>query len=130
MSKREPNKTKRQRKKVDLADRYQEIGICAVAAALRCQKEKKPDAMSASRQQKEDSSKRSTGAPVKYQAQFVMRTKDFQSLDEKRAYYRLLRHLLSEQLQATYKKDQARPLPPRIVDVLKMLEPRKPPETN
>jgi hypothetical protein len=59
-----------------------------------------------------------------------MRTKDFQSLDEKRAYYRLLRHLLSERLQATYKKDQARPLPSRIVDVLKTLEPRKPPETH
>ena len=42
MSKREPNKTKRERKKVDLADRYQKIGISAVAAALRCQKEKKP----------------------------------------------------------------------------------------
>lgn len=49
MSKREPTKTKRQRKKVDLADRYQEIGIGAVAAALRCRKEKKPDDMSARR---------------------------------------------------------------------------------
>jgi hypothetical protein len=59
-------KTKRQRKRVDLADRYQKIGISAVVAALRCQKEKKPDAMSASRQQKEDSSKRSANGPVKY----------------------------------------------------------------
>jgi hypothetical protein len=66
MSKREPNKTKRQRKKVDLADRYQEIGISAVVAALRCQKEKMPDAMSASRQQKGDSSTRSANGPVKY----------------------------------------------------------------
>ena len=58
--------TKRQYKKVDLSDRYQEIGINAVAAALRCQKEKKQtDAMSASRQQKEDSSKRSANGPVK-----------------------------------------------------------------
>ena len=59
MSKREPNKTK-QRKKVDLADRYQKIGISAVAAALRCQKEKKPDDLS------ENSSKWSTGGPAKY----------------------------------------------------------------
>ena len=56
-----------------------------------------------------------------------MRTKYFRSLDEKRAYYRLLRHLLSEKLQATYKKDQARPLPPRTVDLLKTLEHRKSP---
>ena len=55
-----------------------------------------------------------------------MRTKDFRSLDEKRAYYRLLRHLLSE----TYKKDQARPLPPRIVDVLKTFDDRKSPEAH
>ncbi len=94
MSKREPNKTKRQRKKVDLADRYQEIGIGAVAAALRWQ------------------------------------TKDFLLLDEKRAYYRFLRHLLSEKLQASYMEDQARPLPPRMVDLLKTLEHCKPPETH
>lgn len=66
MSKREPTKTKRERKTVDLADRYQEIGISAVAAALRCQKEKKPDDLSAWRQQKENSSKRSIGGPEKY----------------------------------------------------------------
>ena len=51
-------KTKLQRKKVDLADCYQEIGISAVAAALRCQKENKPDDMSAS-------NNRSTGRPVR-----------------------------------------------------------------
>lgn len=39
---------------------------------------------------------------------------------EKRAYYRLLRHRLSGELQ-TYKEDQARPLPPRIADLLKTL---------
>jgi hypothetical protein len=55
-----------------------------------------------------------------------MQTKDSQSLEERRAYYRLLRHLLSERLQASYKKDQARPLPSRIVEVLKTLEPRRP----
>ena len=46
MSKSKRIKTKRQSKKVDLADRYQEIGISSVAAALRCQKEKKPDDIS------------------------------------------------------------------------------------
>jgi hypothetical protein len=58
------------------------------------------------------------------------RTKDLRSLDEKRAYYRLLRHLLSEKLQASFMEDQARPLPPRIVDLLKTLEHHKPPETH
>ena len=58
-----------------------------------------------------------------------MRTKDPRSSDEKRAYYRLLRHLLSDRLQASYKEDQARPLPPRMVELLKTLEHGKPPET-
>jgi hypothetical protein len=128
MSKREPNKTKRERKKVDLADRYQKIGISAVAAALRCQKEKKPDDLSAWRQQKENNSKRSTGGPTNIR--LSMLTKYVGSLDEKRAYYRLLRHLLSEKLQASYKEDPARPLPPRMVDLLKTLEQRKPSETH
>lgn len=65
MSKSRQIKTKRQYRKVDLADCYQEIGISAVAAAVRCQKGKNHDAMSASRQQKEDSSKRSANGPVK-----------------------------------------------------------------
>ncbi len=56
MSKSKLTKTKQERKKVDLADHYQKIGISAVAAALRCQKEKKPDDLSAWRQQKENSS--------------------------------------------------------------------------
>ena len=43
MPKSELNKTKRPRKTVDLAGRYREIGISAVAAALRCRSEKKPD---------------------------------------------------------------------------------------
>ena len=59
------NKTKRQHKKVDLADCYQEIGISAVVAAVQCQTGKNHDAMSASRQQKEDSNKRSANGPVK-----------------------------------------------------------------
>jgi hypothetical protein len=128
MLKSELTKTKRQCRKVDLVDRYREIGIGAVAAAVRCQKENKPDDMSVSRQQKEKSSKRSTRGRVKCQAQFVMRTKDFRSLEEKRAYYRLLRHLLSERLQVSYKEDQARPLPSRMADVLKALEQKKAPQ--
>lgn len=123
MLKSELTKTKRQCRKVDLVDRYREIGIGAVAAAVRCQKEKKPDDMSVSRQQMEKSSKRSTSGRVKCQAQFVMRTKDFRSLEEKR---RLLWHLLSERLQVSYKEDQARPLPSRMADVLKALEQKKP----
>jgi len=47
---------------------------------------------------------------------------DFISSEEKRAYFRLLRHLLSENLQASFKEDQARPLPPRMADLLKKLE--------
>ena len=125
MLKSELTKTKRQCRKVDLVDRYREIGIGAVAAAVRCQKEKKPDDMSVSRQQKEKSSKRSTRGRVKCQAQFVMRTKDFRSLEEKR---RLLWHLLSERLQVSYKEDQARPLPSRMADVLKALEQKKAPQ--
>ena len=125
MLKSELTKTKRQCRKVDLVDRYREIGIGAVAAAVRCQKEKKPDDMSVSRQQKEKSSKRSPRGRVKCQAQFVMRTKDFRSLEEKR---RSLRHLLSERLQVPYKEDQARPLPSRMADVLKALEQKKAPQ--
>ena len=35
-----------------------------------------------------------------------MQKKEFVSLEEKRAYYRLLRHLVSTKLQAAYKEDQ------------------------
>jgi hypothetical protein len=51
----------------------------------------------------------------------TMRIKEFRSPKEKRGYYRLLRYLLSNELEATYKEDQARPLPPRIADLLKTL---------
>ena len=57
-----------------------------------------------------------------------MTKNDDRALREKRAYYRLLRHLLSEKLEASYKEDQARPLPPRLTDLLKKLEYRKPTE--
>ena len=55
MPKSELRKTKRPRKTVDLAGRYREIGINAVAAAMPCQDEKKRVDRSASRQQKEKS---------------------------------------------------------------------------
>ncbi len=45
----------------------------------------------------------------------------FRSSDEKRAYFRLLRHLLSEKLQTSYREDQARPLSPGMADLLKKL---------
>jgi len=51
---------------------------------------------------------------------------DFKSSEEKRAYFRLLRHLLSQKLQASFKEDQARPLPSRMADLLKKLEHGKP----
>jgi hypothetical protein len=51
---------------------------------------------------------------------------DFRSSDEKRAHFRLLRHLLSEKLQSSYREDQARPLSPRMMVLLKTLEHRKP----
>jgi hypothetical protein len=56
--------------------------------------------------------------------------KDNRSSSEKRAYYRLLRHLLSEKLEASYKEDQARPLPPRLAELLKIVEYRKPTESG
>ena len=54
------------------------------------------------------------------ESNIAMRKNDLRASQEKRAYYRLLRHLLSDELQ-TYKEDQARPLPPRIANLLKTL---------
>jgi hypothetical protein len=39
-----------------------------------------------------------------------MPTKDHQASEEKRAYYRLLRYLVSNELEASSRADQARPL--------------------
>ncbi len=47
---------------------------------------------------------------------------DLRSSDEKRAYLRLLRHILSDKLQVAFKEDQVRPLPPRMAALLKRLE--------
>ena len=55
-----------------------------------------------------------------------MRTKDLQASDEKRAYYRLLRYLVSDEIQARYAEGQTRPLQPQITDFLKQLEHREP----
>ena len=60
-----------------------------------------------------------------------MRAKDDRALKEKRGYYRLLRHLLGEKLEASYREDQARPLPPHLLDLLKTLEyPKSPTPDN
>ena len=66
MPKSKPTKAKQERKKVDLVDRYQKIGISAVAAALRCQKEKRPDDMSAR-------GNRSRSGPVNVRSSFLDR---------------------------------------------------------
>jgi hypothetical protein len=55
---------------------------------------------------------------------------DFISRDKKRAYFRLLPYLLSEELQASYERDQTRELSSRMVDLLKTLEEREPPESH
>jgi hypothetical protein len=49
-----------------------------------------------------------------------MSTKGLQASEEKRAYYRLLRYLVSNKLQGRYREDQARPL--QLTDLLKDLE--------
>ena len=48
-----------------------------------------------------------------------MQTKDLQASEEKRAYFRLLRYLVTDELQAYYREEQARPLQPRFTDFLK-----------
>jgi hypothetical protein len=57
-------------------------------------------------------------------------TKDPRSWNEQRAYYRLLRYLLSEGLEMSYKEGQARPLPPRLRELVKKIEYRKPSQTR
>jgi hypothetical protein len=42
--------------------------------------------------------------------------------DEKRAYYRLLRYLLSEEVEASYRHDEEKPVPPEMVNLLQTLE--------
>ena len=53
-----------------------------------------------------------------------MRTKDLQASEEKRVYYRLLRYLVSNELQASDREDQARPL--QLTDLLQELEHHEP----
>ena len=52
----------------------------------------------------------------------LMQTKDLQASEEKRAYFRLLRYLVTNELQASDREDQARPLRSRIAHFLKELE--------
>ena len=51
-----------------------------------------------------------------------MQTKDLQASEEKRAYFRLLRYLVTDELQAYYREEQARPLQPRLTEFLKEFE--------
>ena len=51
-----------------------------------------------------------------------MQTKDLEASEVKRAYFRLLRYLVTNELQAYYREEQARPLQPRMTDFLKELE--------
>jgi hypothetical protein len=55
-----------------------------------------------------------------------MQTNEIRASNKKRAYHRLLRGFLSERLEASYKENQARPLPPRLRDLLKKFEYRSP----
>ena len=51
-----------------------------------------------------------------------MQTKVLQASEEKRAYFRLLRYLVTNELQGYFREEQARPLQPRLTDFLKELE--------
>ena len=51
-----------------------------------------------------------------------LQTKDLQASEEKRAYFLLLRYLVTNERQASDREDHARPLQPRITDFLKELE--------
>lgn len=51
-----------------------------------------------------------------------MPTRATRESNERRAYYRLLRYLLSEEVQASYGHDDEKPLPPRMVDLLRALQ--------
>jgi hypothetical protein len=42
----------------------------------------------------------------------------------------LLPYLLGKELQASYERDETRALPSRMVELLKALEEREPPETH
>ncbi len=59
-----------------------------------------------------------------------MPTNKVQWSAEKRAYYRLLRHLLSDELKAHYNEDQAQPLSPRMAELIETLKKREPSKTH
>lgn len=43
-------------------------------------------------------------------------------LEERRAYWRLLRHLLSNEVERSYKKDRPEVLPPRMAELVEQLD--------
>jgi len=54
-----------------------------------------------------------------------MPSKEFQLREERRAYYRLLRYLLNEEVRSFYTEEQE-PLPPRMSELLEKLEGKTP----
>lgn len=59
-----------------------------------------------------------------------MQTKDFLSVEERRAHDRMLRRVIGEGLQTSYREDAAKPLPPRLTDLLKELERQEHPDAR
>lgn len=59
-----------------------------------------------------------------------MATRDFRASNERKAYFRLLRYLLSEEVHAAFEEEQAKPLTPRMIELLKTLESREGPESH
>jgi hypothetical protein len=55
-----------------------------------------------------------------------MPAKSPRELDEKRAYYRLLRYLLMDEVQEAYKNDANLHLSPQLDDLMRQLQERLP----
>lgn len=51
-----------------------------------------------------------------------MRTMADREAEERRGYYRLLRYLLRDELEAEFKDDETKPLPQDMVDLLRQLD--------
>ena len=51
-----------------------------------------------------------------------MRRYELHGAEETRAYYRLLRHLLTEEVQASFKKEEQQPLPSRMSELVQQIE--------
>lgn len=51
-----------------------------------------------------------------------MRRFELDKAEETKAYYRLLRHLLTEEVQASFKKEEQPPLPSRMSELVQRLK--------